>query len=263
MTPGDAVGAVADTARPVSLDEVLTRAELLHRYDRKYVVSADAFSRWLLGPGEPLDVLEIGGAKQFTYESRYFDTPDLLTYRQHRQLRRRRYKIRTRTYRDTGDCCFEVKLSGYRGRTVKERIPHPLESRDRVTPSAQRLLRDVLTAHGMPLPGDLVPTLRTTYWRTTLLARDRPVRITCDVEFACDAGQRRASGPDDRVLVEVKAPRERDPFDARLAGLGVRPEYMTKYCLGMALLDPHLPANPWHPVLKRHFGWLPSRRARS
>lgn len=257
MRPDTAVRAVAADARSVPLAEARDRAGLQQRYDRKYLVTAATFRAWLAELDEPLDVLEIDGGRQFGYESWYFDTPDLLTYRQHRQRRRRRYKIRTRSYLDSGECCFEVKLAGRRGYTVKERAPHPSAFRDQVTPAAWRMLRATLGENGLPMPSGLRPTLRTTYRRTTLLCRHRPVRITCDVGLVCDTGARRAAGPSDRVLVEVKSVRERDRVDRRLAGLGVRPERLSKYCLGMALLTPGLVSNPWHPALKRHFHWHP------
>jgi hypothetical protein len=28
---------------------------------------------------------------------------------------------------------------------------------------------------------------------------------------------------------------------------------VSKYCIGIALLHPAIPANPWHRVLRRHF----------
>ena len=69
------------------------------------------------------------GRRTFGYESVYFDTPELSTYRAHLQRRRQRFKARTRTYTDTGLCMFEVKLTGARGETVKQRVPHPERAR--------------------------------------------------------------------------------------------------------------------------------------
>ena len=57
-------------------------------------------------------MLQIDRRRSFDYESVYFDTPDLSTYRAHVQRRRLRFKARTRTYTDSGLCMFEVKLTG-------------------------------------------------------------------------------------------------------------------------------------------------------
>ena len=78
-------------------------------------------------------MLEIDGRRSFGYESVYFDTPQLSTYRAHLQRRRQRFKARTRTYTDSGLCMFEVKLTGARGETVKQRVPYPTEHRAELT----------------------------------------------------------------------------------------------------------------------------------
>lgn len=69
-------------ARPPSLAEVTERAELQTRIDRKYLVPVDAVADLVSGLGR-FAVLEIDGLRGFRYESVYFDTPDLLTYRAH------------------------------------------------------------------------------------------------------------------------------------------------------------------------------------
>ena len=40
------------------------------------------------------------------------------------------------TYLDSGLCMFEVKLTGARGETVKERVPHPEQYRAESTEDA-------------------------------------------------------------------------------------------------------------------------------
>ena len=125
-TPAErAVSAAAAMVAPISLKELNALAELQTRVDRKYFVSAGVFRQLIAQLADEMQVLEIDGRRTFGYESVYFDTPDLTTYRAHLQRRRQRFKARTRTYTDSGLCMFEVKLSGARGETVKERVPHP------------------------------------------------------------------------------------------------------------------------------------------
>ncbi len=111
-------------------------AELQTRVDRKYFVPADVFRRMIAELAGEMRVLDIDGKRTFGYESVYFDTPDLSTYRAHVQRRRLRFKARTRTYLDSGLCMFEVKLTGARGETVKERVPHPEQYRAELTEDA-------------------------------------------------------------------------------------------------------------------------------
>ena len=58
----------------------------------------------------------------------------------------------------------------------------------------------------------------------------------------------------DRLLIETKSAGAAVTADRLLWSLGHRPESMSKYCIGMAGLDPTLPANRWNRPLRRHFG---------
>ena len=96
---------IADLA-PVTLDELNAAAALQTRRDRKYVLTPDELGR-LLADLPPARVLEIDGSRSFAYDSTYFDTPELDAYRLAATRRRRRFKVRTRTYVDTGSCFVE------------------------------------------------------------------------------------------------------------------------------------------------------------
>jgi VTC domain len=245
-------GSVADLP-PVSLAEVTVRAALQTRTDHKYLVPADRFAEVVGRLAGQLSVLEIGARRGFAYESVYFDTPDLLTYRQHLQDRRRRYKVRTRAYLDSADCAFEVKLKGLRGETVKVRAPHPVAERARLTPDARAFLAELLLErYGIQAP-PLVPTVTTSYRRTTLVNLAEGSRLTCDVDLTCTSGSRVADGPPGHVLVESKGPAAGGAADRALRALGVRPVGISKYCVAVALLNPGLRANPWHRTLRRYF----------
>ena len=111
--------------RPVSLEEVLAIAELQTRFDRKYVVPLDTFATVLDEMGDQLSVLQIGDLRLFRYESVYFDTPELTAYRQHAHGRRRRVKIRTRAYLDSGECVLEFKRVGGTRRDGQGAVPLP------------------------------------------------------------------------------------------------------------------------------------------
>ena len=49
------------------------------------------------------------------------------------------------------------------------------------------------------------------------------------------------------------------PIDRALRSLGSRPVSLSKYCVGMAVLDPRLPANRWNRELRTYFDWSPQR----
>ncbi|SDL49962.1 VTC domain-containing protein [Glycomyces sambucus] len=239
----------------MGLDEVVAAADLQTRVDTKYLLTPERY-RWfqdrLADTGE-WSCLDIGGRRRFAYESVYFDTPDLLTYRQHRQGRRRRFKVRTRLYADSGDCAFEVKVKGARQDTVKERLPYAAADAARITPeAAAHLARALREAYGMGVPPGLEPRLRTDYRRHTLVNPAAGVRITCDEDLRCvTASGTVAARP--RCLVEVKAARPGGSADRLLWSMGARPVAVSKYCLAVAVLAPGMHGNPWARALNECF----------
>src|SRR5699024_6896972 len=129
---------------PITLDEINAQARLMTRVDRKYFLPRGLFIDLLAATREDFRVLEIDGKHRFEYRTAYFDTPDFRFYRDHVQERRHRFKVRTRTYVDTGTCHLEVKSKGYRGQTVKERIAHPLDSPLTLTDGDREFIDSVL-----------------------------------------------------------------------------------------------------------------------
>jgi hypothetical protein len=244
--------------RTVCLDEVLAVAELQTRVDRKYVVPVDTVARVLDEAGDSLSVLQISQLRLFRYESVYFDTPDLTAYHQHAHGRRRRVKIRTRTYLDSGVCVLEFKSVGGRGETIKDRFPLHLAARHELTAEARDLARQRL-GHLIDT-SVLGPVLTTAYRRSTFLDTTNGSRATCDVDLRFQDRAGRQFGPlDGMVVVESKTAGSDSPVDHALRGLGARPVSLSKYCVGLAVLDPGLPANRWNRELRRHFGWAPLR----
>jgi hypothetical protein len=255
-TPAErAVTTAAAMIAPISLKELNALAELQTRVDRKYFVPAGIFRKLIAELTDELQVLEIDGRRTFGYESVYFDTPDLTTYRAHLQRRRQRFKARTRTYTDSGLCMFEVKLTGSRGETVKERVPHPVGHGTQLTVDAVAHLRTTLgQAFRQDLPPEMGPTLATTYRRTTFVSRNGECRLTCDVELLCRNARHEVRDTGTHVLVESKSSGPGSAPDRILRELGVRPAAVSKYCVAVAALHPELPSNPWQQTLRRYFG---------
>src|SRR5690625_7940467 len=88
----------------IDLDELREIAALQTRVDTKYLISPEQLVAVLDQIGSHLRVLDIEGQRSFGYESVYFDTTALRTFRDHRQGRRLRFKVRTRLYQNSGDC---------------------------------------------------------------------------------------------------------------------------------------------------------------
>jgi hypothetical protein len=235
----------------VSLNEVIDLAALQTRVDRKYLVTMPELTAVLRELAGTAAALDIDGRRMFGYSSVYFDTDDLRCFRDHRQGRRRRFKVRIRTYVDSGDCVLEVKSVGPRGQTVKHRMDYPPAATGHLTGSGRDFVARALD--GSPVVGRLRPVLTTDYRRATLLDRRAGSRLTIDVGLRFAGPHATPAAPARTIVVETKSPGHPGRADMELGRLGVRPVSVSKYCIGIALLHPTIPANPWHRVLRRHF----------
>ena len=237
----------------VSLAQILEQAELQTRMDRKYIVSTDRAAHSIAELAQRLCVLEMDGARDFGYESVYFDTPDLQSYRGSAYGRRQRFKVRTRSYLDSGLCVLEVKTVGGRGHTIKDRVGYRLDGRSTLDDFAREFLYQQGLSEAVVL--SLAPVLATTYRRSTLVD-ESGARMTIDVGLDCRSmrpGVELQAGIGDRVIVETKSTGTATELDRLLWSVGERPVSVSKYGTGMAAITPDLPANKWHRTLNRYF----------
>ena len=242
-----------DSLRPVGLDELVRRAALLTRVDRKYLLPAGQLPSLLRRLDGDVRVLQIDQRRRFGYRSDYFDTPELDSYLAAARRRRRRFKVRVRSYLDSGQQFIEVKTRGERGATVKQRTPYHWEG-SWLGPVAQEHTASVLDRAGIACDTwRLRPVLATRYQRTTLLLPATGSRVTIDTDLAWALPDGRAITTPDRVIVETKTGQGACGVDRLLWSLGHRPCPVSKYGTGLAALCPDLPANRWQPVLRRHF----------
>lgn len=247
-------------ARPaISLAGLVREAELLTRVDRKYLVPAATALEVLGGVDPGTRVLEIDGKRTFGYDSVYFDTADHLSYRLTAQRRRRRFKVRTRSYLDTGGAFLEVKTKSGRGLTVKQRMPYSPGDRARLTPEGTGFVAGALTPCGHPgaLATTLEPSLVSSYRRTTLLLPSG-ARATIDTALSWRAPQapdpeQAAKSLPGHVIIETKSAGRASDLDRALWRAGCRPTGISKFGTGTALLTPELPSNKWARVLAGPF----------
>ncbi|MEV6350891.1 polyphosphate polymerase domain-containing protein [Actinoplanes sp. NPDC051851] len=237
---------------PISLDALVGTAELLTRVDRKYLLPATALPAVLDGLRDAR-VLEIDGQRGFGYRSIYFDTEGMESYLGAAHQRRRRFKVRIRTYVDTGAHFVEVKTRGTRGTTVKERVPYVGNGSD-LGPDGRAHAAEVLAGAGITAdPAAMRPVLATHYQRHTLYLPASGSRVTIDTGLAWQLPDGSTVRMPDRAVVETKSAGSVSEMDRLLWSLHHRPCSISKYATGLAALRPDLPANRWQPVLRRHF----------
>lgn len=251
----------------INLETLIGKGQLLSRFDSKHLIGDDDLSHVFDAFGADALVLRHDGitAPQDgpRYETRYFDTPDLRTYRDHLMGRRRRFKVRVRRYVDTNDTFFEIKARFPRGQIKKYRWQvEPADAAVLLT-SAEPLSAEwaartddlVRQIYGLPVPPTLVPTLHVVFNRLTFYVPGTDERATLDSNIAMarvdDSAPIRADAS--VHVLEVKSAVQRCSIDRGLLRSGLRPEGMSKYCLGLGLLTPELRINPWRSLLKVMF----------
>lgn len=230
-----------------SMDNV---SSLEQRFDRKYIVSEEE-AQFFFGmlPGS-LAALEISGKRAFAYESWYFDTADLESFRATAYRRRRRWKVRTRTYLDAQKSLVEVKLRDHRGRSLKRRLPESFSLAPSLSDEGTKFVNNIVGRDG--LAETLRATLKTSYDRVSLVDMENGVRLTADLGVKCETvGGKEVSI--NGVVIETKSPHSSGLIDRVLWRCGHRPVRLSKYGTGLAAIHDELSRSKWHRTINQHF----------
>ncbi len=239
----------------ISLADLNALAALQTRVDRKYVVTRTDVSRLVASLPATSRLLEIDGATAFGYSSTYFDTDDLTLYRAAAHRRRRRFKVRSRLYEQSGTCMLEVKTKTRNGRTEKSRVEY--DAADRMLLSADACAFVEEANGNVGISHRLGPVLTTQYHRRTLADLEACTRLTVDTDLVCVDRDGNAASLD-AVVVETKSAGRPSPADRLLWQAGIRPVKISKFCTGLAVLNPTIPSNRWHRALQQNWRIRPA-----
>jgi hypothetical protein len=241
------IDALLASFRPIGLQD-LGAAALMDRVDSKFLLPAYALAPLLdrFAPGYRL--LEVAGSRTARYSTTYYDTAELMLYHAHRAGRLPRFKVRARTYVDSGERFLEVKRKSNAGRTRKVRMRITTHVGDELAAPGWGGMLDVQ----QQLPVDrLGEALRVEFSRLTLVRDNVPERITLDYGLAVFRHGCNRSFPG-IVIAEVKQERRgRSCFRDAARDFRVRRGSLSKYCLGIASLEPGVRCNPFRQTLRR------------
>lgn len=236
---------IVSSLAPISLKEMDSVA-LMNRTDTKYILGRDEIEEILNKVGHEYRVLEVDGIRIHRYETLYFDTPDLDFYRFHQNGKANRYKVRSRKYVESDLAYLEVKFKSNKGRTIKQRV---------VTDDFELGLSDSSKAfigETSGLEPNLVPALWSLFNRMTLVHKTLPERLTFDF------GLTFRSDKDEHVfnrlsIAELKQERlnRKSPFYREAKRLQIRPQSISKYCLGIGLLKKDVKLNSLRRKLRK------------
>lgn len=237
---------------PISVQDLTVQAELLRRFDTKFIVPLQRIDDVYEALTRKTLVLENEGQRTTSYVTTYFDSRDFHTYFDHLKERRKRFKIRTRYYSETTDGFLEIKIKMSRGQTRKVRWPLDLsQTGSTLTDSHSALLNNALrNAAYEPLVHQYHQTLITTFSRTTLFRPDSLERITLDFDLAATTKLASIELGHRHAIIEIKSPTQVGPTHQIFTHLGIRPFSVSKYCVAMTALHPELKGAPWREAVR-------------
>ena len=229
----------------IGLDE-MAGVTLLDRTETKFVFHERQLDRLLLALTPTYRVLEISDSRLNHYRTLYFDTPDFVLFRRHQAGGRNRYKVRSRSYLDSGLSFLEIKHKVKRNRTIKRRV-----ATAEMAEGLSAEFSDFLDAF---LPGEierLEPKLWNEYTRVTLVSVDRPERVTLDL-FLQFRGCGETFILPGVAIAEVKREKghNESEFVHLMKGERIRPTGFSKYCIGVSMLYPAIKHNHFNPKLQ-------------
>ena len=237
--------------KPVSLSELNLNSALLKRSEQKYLASKNVMPEMLDELSQHFNILEHSGKRIFFYESIYFDD-DYQSFLQHQQGRRKRFKVRTRYYKDSDMCYLEMKVKTVQSITDKYRIDYPVPDRFHITHEGLEFLKGTHeTSYGVPAALNLVPVLRISHERITLVSKEGGERMTIDLNLTTKTDTGSWDMPADVIIIETKTKKLRGIADSILRKYRIRSvEYCSKYCLALAKTGPGLRHNSFRPILR-------------
>ena len=237
--------AAAGQLKSIGLDE-LSHVRLLDRIDTKWFFHRSIVPELLGRLRDDYFILETAGTRIASYDSLYFDTPELTFYRQHHNKQKTRVKVRFRQYVESNLTYAEIKHKTNTGRTIKNREAVSSIETELGPIGAQLAAPD----SGLDAP-DVVPTLRNAFARLTLARKDYAERVTIDLGLGFVSATGHADLRDLAVVELKQASRGESPVARVLTDLGVPSSSLSKYCLGVAWTIPHAKRNNFKRLMQR------------
>lgn len=236
---------ILNTYSPITLEE-MDSVRLMNRTDTKFVLHQKEVEQILAGLNSDYRILQVEGLRQSRYETLYYDSENFYHYLCHQNGKMNRYKVRKRNYVESNVSFLEVKFKTNKDRTIKKRVP--LESITENLNHNDRIFIEERTGTGMMLEAKLWNKFQ----RITLVNEKLPERLTidCNLSFATN---NQTVELDNLVIAEVKQESENrhSPFMNELKRRIIRPEGISKYCLGVMMLYPQIKHNNFKEKILR------------
>jgi hypothetical protein len=213
----------------ISLRE-MDSVSLMDRTDMKFPLSFQDLEQLLAILPANYRVLAIAGQRVFSYRTDYFDTADMSMFNDHHNGRMNRFKIRHREYIESQLSFLEVKFKSNKGRVTKSRIEAAKEDHP--------AFEGFVSTNTPYDPSHLMAILVNRFYRFTLVDKQLKERVTVDFNLTFN-DKHCQIGLNGLVIIELKQSRKdkSSMIYQVLKDRSIRPASISKYCLGVSLLN--------------------------
>lgn len=227
---------------PITLAE-MDSVKLMNRVDTKFTTGTKELCVLLEKATEHYRIVEIDGERIAPYASVYFDTGNAAMYHMHHDGKLNRYKIRMRSYVNSALSFLEVKRKNNKGRTSKKRMSISIDNFNSLMFSEnEQVFVEMKTPYLAPT---LKPQLQSSFKRITLVDKNLLERVTLDIDLNYkNISNNLTKNMEGLVIIEMKQDgMNRSYFRQYLNDLRIKPGSISKYCLGMVLVNPGIKSN--------------------
>jgi len=233
----------------ISLAE-MDAVTLMNRVDTKYIINNSQLSDLLIMALKHYRIVEIDGNRIIPYSTIYFDTETTEMYLMHHNGKLNRSKVRMRSYIDSGISFLEVKSKNNKGRTTKKRIGITNEqfAMMAIKENENAFLKEMDVQQGL-----LIPQIQNNFRRITLVDNMMTERVTLDTRLNFkNVSTGLSKKVEDLVIIEMKQDgASASHFREYLQAIRINSGSMSKYCMGMMLVNPDLKSNCFKNKLRK------------
>ena len=223
----------------ISLDE-MKNIRLMNRTDTKFITSIRELPHFLQEAKDLYYIQEIDHCTIMPYNTIYYDTANQEMYMAHHNGRKKRKKVRIRSYVHSNICFLEIKNKNNKGKTQKERIELQ-EDETLQNADAARFLAEKTTYTTQ----QLIPYIENNFKRITLVNKNKTERLTVDfnITFYNHVTLQKKELPS-LVIIELKREGHAfSPLSEMRRHIRIPQTSISKYCIGSVLTNPSLKHN--------------------
>ena len=238
------ITSILNKLNTVSLQQI-NNVELMNRRDTKFVFNTALLPELLTELMPFYNILMIDNIRLYPYTTDYYDTDDLKMYYQHQNGKLNRYKFRFRSYDAFNKNFLELKFKSNKSKTLKKRI----EICDREAISYEAV--SFLDQESPMSFEDLSLKLENKFDRITLVNKEMTERLTIDLNLSF-SNSSNIKKLDHLAIAELKQDifiKSNSSFTVIMKKRGIRSLSISKYCLGMLLLNPEIKQNTFKAKL--------------